>query len=84
MAFHYIPERVRALMGVLADSYPRALLLDDLVKRARVPRLAGELDYCMDKRWAEPIDDKWVAISKGIAACRKMREGKPCFEIPKD
>jgi len=84
MAFHYIPESVRALMGVLADSYPRALFLDDLIKRAKIPKLAGELDYCMDKHWAEPIDDKWVATVKGIEAHRKMKNGKPCFEIPKN
>ncbi|MBA7675445.1 hypothetical protein ES703_83680 [subsurface metagenome] len=81
MAFHYIPENVKAIMGILAESHPKRFSADELVSRASIARLAAELDYCRDKGWVKQVNDKWVATSKGIAAYREMRQGKPCFEI---
>lgn len=84
MAFHYIPENVKAIMGILAESHPKRFSADELVSRAGIAKLAAELDYCRDKGWVKQMDDKWVATPKGITAYQKMREGKPCFEISKD
>ena len=81
MAFHYIPENVKAIMGILAESHPKRFSADELVSRASIARLGAELDYCRDKGWVKQVNDKWVATSKGIAAYREMRRGKPCFEI---
>jgi len=80
MAFHYIPENAKVIMRILAESHPKRFSADELVSRASI-KLAAELDYCKDKGWAEQVNKKWVATSKGIAAYRQMRQGKPCFEI---
>lgn len=81
MVFHYIPENVKAIMGILAESHPKRFSADKLVSRANIARLAAELDYCSNKGWVKQMDDKWVATPKGITAYQKMREGKPCFGI---
>ena len=82
MAFHYIPENVKVIMRILAESHPKGFSADELVSRASI-KLAAELDYCKDKQWVKQMDDKWVATPQGITAYQKMREGKPCFEIAK-